>query len=556
MMRKIATAVCLIAALSAKCSEAKPVNKGEPVRGTSRGMSNRNAKGHEKSKRFTNDNRRRLEPDVDEMDLSLFREHEEGFPGGLFYEDTEEEAKFQQMMPQWRQAGKAKKKGDKSWKSKKSCKKASGTGSTGGKGKSKKNCNDAPSFSPGPAPTSPSSPTFVTPTSPSSPTFVTPTAPTVSTPTVSTPTVSTPSVILLPPTGLGAVSSPTATSPSDPIRYDWDADSDICEAIATDSDLKKGGPATAFNDLSKKVDTNLMVRSKNGLKVPDLLDKYTRFVRLYTLGCFESADAELENISTRRRLITEPLFQAKMKKWSEDKKSCKGKDPKTCEYTNTVSVFYQNNGNTNPDEDQIKQRVRDALSEIAQALEQNPDVDDVEVDGIGVAQAVGQNTNDGNTSNAGTIVGATAAGLALLLFLLLWAKRNKDSDEVSHLKFVEDDDTFVNEIEGKNGGLDSDSDTEGRRVHVVGESDSVMSGWTGYSVDDDSVCPEADQSGKLGHTMGDVHMCSSATCEICERRRQMGVTFVKTSAPPMPERPPSVPSNATRDYVAEDVVAL
>lgn len=240
---------------------------------------------------------------------------------------------------------------------------------------------------------------------------------------------------------------------------------------------------------------------------------------------------------------------------AEEASSCDGVDPKTCDYTNTITVFYQNNGNDDPDESEIRQRVKDALSVISQALESHPDVDDVAVDGIGVAQAVGESTNDGIT-NAGTIVGATAGGLALFLFLLLWAKRNKNSDEVSHLKFVEDDDTFVHEFEGKNGGFDSDSDAEGRRVHVIGESDSVMSGWTGYSVDEDSVCPEADQSGKLGHATGDVHMCSSATCEICERRRQMGVTFVKTSAPPMPERPPSVPSNATRDYVAEDVVAL
>ena len=189
-------------------------------------------------------------------------------------------------------------------------------------------------------------------------------------------------------------------------------------------------------------------------------------------------------------------------------------------------------------------------------MEQHPDIDDVAVDTVAVSAARGDGSGSDDNVGAGTIVGATAGGLAALLLLLFLAKRKRDgSDEVSHLKFVDDDETYVNEFEGKPG--DSDSDASNRRVHVVGESDSVMSGWTGYSVDEDSLSEgDGDRSGKLGHHMGDVHMCSSATCEICEKRRQMGVTFVKTSSPPMPERPPLVPRNATREYVAEDVVAL
>lgn len=188
-------------------------------------------------------------------------------------------------------------------------------------------------------------------------------------------------------------------------------------------------------------------------------------------------------------------------------------------------------------------------------MEQHPDVDDVAIDTVAVAQARDDGSGDGTATSAGTIVGATAGALALLLLLMFLAKRNKDSDEVSHLKFVDDDETYVNEFEGKGG--DSDTDSQGnRRVHVVGESDSVMSGWTGYSVDEDSIASGGDDSGKLGHHLGDVHICSSATCELCEKRRQMGVTFIKTSAPPMPERSPSIPRDATREYVAEDVVAL
>lgn len=185
---------------------------------------------------------------------------------------------------------------------------------------------------------------------------------------------------------------------------------------------------------------------------------------------------------------------------------------------------------------------------IAQELEANPDIDDVKVDKVSVAKAVdGSNAGD-EDDDAGMIIGATAGALALLLLLMFLAKRNRKDDEVSHLKFVNDDETFVQEFESKTGN-------DGRRVHVIGETDSVMSGWTGYSMDDE-YSQDSDRSGRLGHTKGDVHMCSSATCEVCERKRQMGVTFVKTATPPAPSRPESLPSDASREYVAEDVVAL
>ena len=166
--------------------------------------------------------------------------------------------------------------------------------------------------------------------------------------------------------------------------------------------------------------------------------------------------------------------------------------------------------------------------------------------GVGIASKAVDGNSDADDDNAGTIVGAAAGALAVLLLVVFLAKRNRDDDEVSHLKF-EDDDTYVNEF---------DSPGKDRRAHVVGETDSVMSGWTGYSIDDE-YSEASDDSGKLGHRKGDVHMCSSATCEVCERRRQQGVVFVKTnSIASAPSRPSSVPSDASREYVAEDVVML
>jgi len=514
-----------------------------PIEARSGTMGGKNIKG----------GRKLSEPDVDEMDMSLFREHEEGFPGRLFFEDTEGQEEMQQHLPQWRQAGKSK--GGGGWKSKK-CKKSRRNLQTTGKGgKGSKKCTGgAPSPWSGGSPGNPSSPAFPTsPTWPTLPMPVTPPTPTSPVMVPSMPVLTPVSVPVVAPVG-APVAQADNSGPTGNVGRDWDANSAVCSAIAQSSNKKSGGPSIAFNDLSVDVDLDLRVRSKNALAVAPLLDDYSKFVRLYTLGCFEEASDELSSVQSRRKLITEPLFQATMNSWFEDGTTCTGTSTRTCDYKNSIWVYYQNNGNSDPDEYEIKERVREALSVIAQALEQHPDVDDVAVDTVAVSAAKGSNS-DGSATAAGTYVGVTAAALALFLLLMFLAKRNRDSDEVSHLKFVDDEDTYVNEFDGKNA--DSDSDADGRRVHVVGESDSVMSGWTGYSVDDTcTLASDSDQSGKLGHTMGDVHICSSATCELCERRRQMGVTFVKTSSPPMPERPALVPRDATREYVAEDVVAL
>jgi hypothetical protein len=217
------------------------------------------------------------------MDLSLFREHEEGFPGDLFYEDTEGEVKLQQMVPQWRQAGKASeggKGGGFSLKSKKSCKenKGKGKGSTKSPSSSdKENCSDAPAPAMAPALGVGSPPSGG------------------GSPSGGLPTVSTGSA------GDGAAS--------------FDASDANCALVAASSDLTSGGPSTSLLDLNLDVDTLLRIKSKNNIDVTALLDKYTKYVRLYVLGCFDEAVTELNSI-VQRRLMTEPLFQATMDDWS------------------------------------------------------------------------------------------------------------------------------------------------------------------------------------------------------------------------------------------------
>lgn len=212
-----------------------------------------------------------------------------------------------------------------------------------------------------------------------------------------------------------------------------------------------------------------------------------------------------------------------------------------------MDTYYENSPNDAPNDKEIKDRLKDALKIIRGELEKNPDVDRVEVNDVKVAKAISGGDAVEEESDTKTIIAATAGVLGLLMLLMFLAKRNKGDDNMSHLKFEEDDDTFVREFE--------ENSDKRRAAHVVGESDSVMSGWTGHSMDDE-YSQNSNDDGKLGHTKGDVHMCSSATCEVCERKRQQGVIFIKTSTPPTPKRPDAIPNNATRDYVAEDVVAL
>ena len=148
--------------------------------------------------------------------------------------------------------------------------------------------------------------------------------------------------------------------------------------------------------------------------------------------------------------------------------------------------------------------------------------------------------------NVATLIGATAGGLAFVLLLVLLVRRNQGDEEISHLKLEEDelDDTFIREIESTASSPSHDEEYEARNVHVVGEADSIFSGWTGYTAKDKN---EADRFDR-----GDVHKCSSATCEVCEQRRQQGIQFIPTGSPIRPK----LPSDSSRDYMADDTVEL
>jgi hypothetical protein len=114
------------------------------------------------------------------------------------------------------------------------------------------------------------------------------------------------------------------------------------------------------------------------------------------------------------------------------------------------------------------------------------------------------------------------------------------------LKLEEDgEDTLLREYASTGSYPSQEGNYESRNVHVVGETDSLYSGWTGYT-----------KNGRSGEDAdgynGDVHKCSSATCEVCEQRRQQGVQFIPTSIPMRLQ----LPYDTEREYIADDTVQL
>ncbi len=165
-------------------------------------------------------------------------------------------------------------------------------------------------------------------------------------------------------------------------------------------------------------------------------------------------------------------------------------------------------------------------------------------EGGDVSRAEGDELVADDSVSVATVIGATAGGLALLLLIVLLVRRKTEEDEVSHLKLDENgDDAFIREFETT--ASSGDEGYEPRNVHVVGEADSIFSGWTGYTphmrTDDDMDAHERD-----------VHKCSSATCEVCEAKRQQGIQFIPTGSPARQH----IPLDASREYVSDDTVEL
>ena len=162
---------------------------------------------------------------------------------------------------------------------------------------------------------------------------------------------------------------------------------------------------------------------------------------------------------------------------------------------------------------------------------------------------------------AGPFIGAATGLLAVLLLMVLFVRRRKyGQEEVSHLKLddeIEDDTIY----QGSDGDSIHRNEYNTRDTHIVGEGDSVISHWTGYTgrrpPSHENYELSYNRSGLMKGSPADVHQCSSATCELCHENRQAGVKFVKTGMlPELPERSQSLPSENSREYIQEDTVLL
>lgn len=214
-----------------------------------------------------------------------------------------------------------------------------------------------------------------------------------------------------------------------------------------------------------------------------------------------------------------------------------------------VDVYH---GQISDAENIFKERIMEAFNVFAYLLQTpglkfNPDTG-VSVD----TKADSDNAERGpppveDSVNVAAVIGASAGGLAFILLIVLLVRRKQAEDEVSHSKLEEDaDETFIRELETTASSPSRDGNYETRNVHVVGEADSIFSGWTGYTQHE-----RAEDEHRM-HELGDVHKCSSATCEVCEMRRQGGIQFIPTGSPAILH----IPTNASREYVADDTVEL
>lgn len=171
---------------------------------------------------------------------------------------------------------------------------------------------------------------------------------------------------------------------------------------------------------------------------------------------------------------------------------------------------------------------------------------------------------------AGGFVAVAGTGLILILFLLLFVRR-RHSDEYSlkHRQLedmdMDDDDTYLKDIDGDTNTSPPGSVYDNRNTYIVGEDESIMTGWTGNNGNstlggDDNYDPglqrqrplyeDYDLAGVYGHR--DVHQCSSAMCNVCERQRRSGLQFIPSGMPSHS----SLPDNVTRTYHSSDTVQL
>ena len=177
--------------------------------------------------------------------------------------------------------------------------------------------------------------------------------------------------------------------------------------------------------------------------------------------------------------------------------------------------------------------------------------------GGGVA-AIGTNRESEEGVQTGGYISISVAAALLLLMLLFVVRRRHDYDSaMKHKHFIDEFEEDETETYLKDSDADS-HDQQDRQVHVVGEADSVFSGWSGFTGDrrrdNEGLYPDQ-YGGSLDDSFlnQDVHKCSSATCELCEQKRRAGIQFVPAK---MPGHSSYMSTDYPRHYMMGDTVNL
>ena len=201
-----------------------------------------------------------------------------------------------------------------------------------------------------------------------------------------------------------------------------------------------------------------------------------------------------------------------------------------------VTLYYDGD-----DTSTFERKVKDAIDAHEWNVPGLMQVGTVELDNSGVAAIAGQEAQaeDKSRIGAAAYLSIAAACLLLLLAIAMFMKRRRRDDMIKHVELADDDDTYLRDIEGESQGSDG-------LARVVGDEDSAYTGFDGgmdgYFAGMDS---------RPAHQ--DVHVCSSALCDVCERSRQAGVQFIP-SATHMARA--NMPPDEPREYSADDTVAL
>jgi hypothetical protein len=214
---------------------------------------------------------------------------------------------------------------------------------------------------------------------------------------------------------------------------------------------------------------------------------------------------------------------------------------------------------------------------------QSMQINNLELLNIGnISGITGGDENDNEASSVETtvLIGAVATGLGVFLLTLTWViafQRRQHARALAHARLEEDLDHSGSfrprQISSYSRRYDDDSDGASHYYETTiipirscrddGGLDSKANLSFGNSVsfmDETDTVPfdEADESFWTNHTRDRVHLCSAATCEVCEQRRQQGILLFDSSPlqAQMLSRTGRAPSNPERWFVSEDTVQL